>query len=177
MFEGSPINFQGFLIPSDNTVFLTILTIHVLAGLVCVVTGIMAMLAKKQAGLHPRSGTIYYLGLWIVFITATVIAIARWKEDYLLFILALLSMTSAFIGRMAIKKRWKRWSIYHITGMGLSYIILLTAFYVDNGKFLPVWRTFNPLVYWILPSSIGIPIILRTLLRHSLSKSYFGEDR
>ena len=28
----------------------------------------------------------------------------------------------------------------HITGMGTSYVLLLTAFYVDNGKNLPLWR-------------------------------------
>jgi hypothetical protein len=176
MFKGKPIDFQGFLIPSDNGLFLTILSIHVLAALICVIAGIIAMLVKKQPGLHPRSGAIYYLSLWIVFISATIIAIARWKEDYHLFILALFSMSSAFIGRMAVKNRWKKWSIYHIAGMGFSYIILLTAFYVDNGKFLPIWRSFNSLTYWVLPALIGIPIILRTLLRHPLSKKYFEQN-
>ena len=29
--------------------------------------------------------------------------------------------------------------------MGLSYILLLTAFYVDNGKSLPLWKDLLPL--------------------------------
>ncbi len=173
MFEGNKIVVEGFEIPYDSPLFLTLVAIHVLAGLTCVVTGAMAMFAKKQAGLHPKAGTVYYMSLWIVFITATIIAIARWKEDYYLFILGFFSFCSAFIGRKAEKNQWRKWSIIHITCMGLSYIILITAFYVDNGKFLPLWKDFPPLVYWLLPALTGIPIILRTLVRHPLSKDYF----
>lgn len=52
--------------------------------------------------------------------------------------------------------------------MGASYILLLTAFYVDNGKNLPLWKELPAILYWTLPTIIGIPIILRTLLRHLL---------
>jgi hypothetical protein len=55
----------------------------------------------------------------------------------------------------------------HITGMGASYILLLTAFYVDNGKSLPLWKHFPPLVFWLLPSAMGIPIMIHALLRRS----------
>jgi len=176
MFEGKQIDVQGFQIPSNAPLFLVILFIHVLAGLACVVAGVFAMLAKKQHGLHSKSGNIYYKSLWVVFITASIMAMLRWKEDYYLFILGFISFCAASIGRMAVKHKWPKWSIVHITGMGLSYIFLLTAFYVDNGKFLPVWKDFRPLVYWLLPGVIGIPVIIRTLLRHPLSKDYFRKD-
>ena len=29
---------------------------------------------------------------------------------------------------------WRNWFRVHLAGMGLSYILMLTAFYVDNGK-------------------------------------------
>ncbi len=177
MLEGKPIDVQGFQIPSNAPLFLIILSIHILAGLICVATGVFAMLSKKQHGFHSKSGYIYYKSLWVVFITASVIAVLRWQEDHYLFILGLISFCAAFIGRMAIKNKWPKWSIIHITGMGLSYIFLLTAFYVDNGKFLPVWKNFHPLVYWLLPTVIGVPIIIRTLLHHPLSKSYFSRER
>ena len=174
MFQGKPIDIQGFQIPSDAPLFLIILSIHILAGLTCALTGVFAMVSKKQHGFYSKSGSIYYWSLSVVFITASVIAITRWREDYYLFILGLISFGTAFIARKAIRNRWRKWSIIHITGMGLSYILLLTAFYVDNGKFLPVWKDFPPLVYWLLPGLIGVPIIVRTLLRHPLSKNYFG---
>lgn len=175
MFEGKQIDIQGFQIPSNAPLFLVILGIHVLAGLTCVVTGVFAMLSKKQHGFHSKSGNIYYKSLWVMFITASVIAILRWKEDYYLFILGLIAFCVAFTGRRAVKNQWPKWSIIHITGMGLSYIFLLTAFYVDNGKFLPVWKDFYPWVYWVLPGAVGIPIILITLFRHPLSKKYFSK--
>ncbi len=173
MFEGNPIVIDRVHIPSDNPVFLTIIAIHILAALTCVVSGIVAMFAKKQPGIHPKSGTIYYGALWVVFITVIIIAVGRWKEDYYLFSFGSISFGSAFIGRMARRNQWAKWSIIHITGMGFSYIVLLTAFYVDNGKFLPVWEDLPSLAYWVLPSVVGIPIIIRTLLRHPLSRKYF----
>jgi hypothetical protein len=41
--------------------------------------------------------------------------------------------------------------------MSASYVLLLTAFYVDNGKHLPVWRSLPHLAYWLLPSAVGLP--------------------
>jgi hypothetical protein len=173
MFDGSPIVVQGFEIPSDSRVFLTILSIHIFAALICVVTGVVAMISKKQRGRHSKFGNIYFWSLLIVLLTATIIAIFRWKEDYHLFILGLLAFVSAFIGRSALKNKWEKWSIIHITGMGFSYIFLLIAFYVDNGRFLPIWKNFPPIMYWLLPLLIGIPIIVGTLLSNPLSKKYF----
>jgi hypothetical protein len=54
----------------------------------------------------------------------------------------------------------------HLVGMSTSYILLLTAFYVDNGKHLPLWRTLPHLTYWLLPSAIGLPLIARALARY-----------
>jgi len=45
---------------------------------------------------------------------------------------------------------------------------LLTAFYVDNGKNLPLWKELPPIAYWILPGAVGIPLIVYALLRHPL---------
>jgi hypothetical protein len=171
MFEGNPIVVQGFEIPFDSPWFLTVLSIHILAGLVCVITGIIAMLSKKQRGLHPKSGRIYFRFLIVVFATATIMASGRWQESYHLFFLGLISFGSAFIGKTSLRHKWRKWSIVHITGMGFSYIFLLIAFYVDNGRFLPVWKNFHPVIYWLLPLLVGIPIIMRALLRHPLSKA------
>ena len=54
--------------------------------------------------------------------------------------------------------------------MGLSYVLLLIAFYVDNGKNLPLWKDLPSVVYWLLPSAIGIPLIIWALLRHPLAR-------
>ena len=54
----------------------------------------------------------------------------------------------------------------HVTGMGVSYIVLLTAFYVDNGPHLPLWRELPRVVHWTLPTIVGAPIVVWTLTRH-----------
>jgi len=36
-------------------------------------------------------------------------------------------------------------------GMGASYILLLAALYLDNGKNLPLWRELPPIAFWLLP--------------------------
>jgi len=42
---------------------------------------------------------------------------------------------------------------------------MLTAFYVDNGPHLPLWDRLPVLAFWLLPSAIGAPIIIRAVMR------------
>jgi hypothetical protein len=98
----------------------------------------------------------------------------RWAEDYHLFIFGALSFGTASLGRMAIRRRWRNWIRLHITCMGLSYILLLTAFYVDNGKNLPLWNKLPPIAFWLLPVAVGTPFIVRALLRHPLVRRSKG---
>jgi hypothetical protein len=60
--------------------------------------------------------------------------------------------------------------------MGLSYILLLTAFYVDNGKNLPLWNKLPQIAFWVLPAAAGIPFIVRALLRHPLVRGFSTAD-
>jgi len=60
------------------------------------------------------------------------------------------------------------WLRVHIGGMAISYILLLTAFYVDNGPNLPLWRSLPSLAYWLLPSLVGLPLMIWALRRHPL---------
>jgi hypothetical protein len=160
----------GIEIPSTNPVFLTVVGIHVLLGLACAITGVLAMLSRKRAGRHPRYGTIYFWCLGAVFLTASSLAAVRWAHDYHLFILGALSFAAAYVGRRAMQQRWRYWVRLHIAGMGSSYVLLLIAFYVDNGRFLPLWQDLPPIAYWLVPAAIGIPLIVRALLWHPLAR-------
>jgi hypothetical protein len=51
--------------------------------------------------------------------------------------------------------------------MGCSYITLLTAFYVDNGPHLPLWRLLPPIALWTLPTVLGTVPMVRALRRHN----------
>ena len=158
----------GIPIPSSSPVFLTILAVHVAAGLTCVIAGAIAMLSAKREGRHPSAGTVYYWSLVIVFVSMTLLSTLRWPHNNHLLVLGILSMAAGFTGRAARRKLWAHWTRIHISGMGLSYVILLTAFYVDNGPHLPVWKHLPGWTYWLGSSLVGLPILLWALVRHPL---------
>jgi cell division protein FtsW (lipid II flippase) len=158
----------GIPIPSTDPLFLAIVGVHVLFGLAAVTTGAIAMLSSKGRGRHSNWGTTYFWFLFGVFATMSALSFMRWAENYHLFILGVLSFASALFGRTAVQRRWYQWPRLHLTGMGVSYIFLLTAFYVDNGKNLPLWREFPQIAFWFLPSAVGVPVILYALMRHPL---------
>jgi len=166
----------GIPIPSSSSVFLSIVAVHVAAGIVCVVAGVVAMLAVKRAGRHPVAGSVYYRSLLIVFLSMTALSIIRWPEDIHLLLLGVLSFGAAVIGRAARRRQKPGWLPIHIIGMSVSYIVLLTAFYVDNGPHLPVWRALPPLAFWIIPSVAGVPILIRVLRHHPLIVSSGTDD-
>jgi uncharacterized membrane protein HdeD (DUF308 family) len=158
----------GVPVPSVDPVFLTVVRFHVVVGIVCVLAGAIAMLSHKGRGRHSTFGTLYYWCLAIVVATATGLSAMRWADNYHLIFLGVVSFIAATVARTALRKRWENSVTLHITGMGLSYILMLTAFYLDNGKNLPLWRELPQWAFWVLPGAIGIPIIVRALLRHPL---------
>ena len=76
-----------------------------------------------------------------------------------------LSLVSAMFGRAARRARRPGWQPRHIVLMGMSDMLMLTAFYVDNGPHLPVWDRLPSVAYWLLPSIVGVPIIVRAVQR------------
>ena len=158
----------GIPIPSTDPVFLAIVGVHILLGLAAVFVGAVAMLSKKGRGRHSNLGTIYFWCLFGVFVTMGALSFMRWAENYHLFILGTISFVSACFGRTAARWRWRQWPRLHLTGMGASYIVMLTAFYVDNGKNLPLWKELPEIAFWLLPSALGMPLILYALSRHPL---------
>jgi hypothetical protein len=164
----SSVVILGIPLPSSAPVFLGTIAVHVLAGLVCVIAGAVAMLAPKVAGRHPRAGSVYYWGLVVVFVTMTALSIMRWPLNNHLLALGIASFICGWVGRRARRRSRPGWLPVHITGMAASYILLLTAFYVDNGPHLPLWRSLPRAAHWLLPSLVGVPILVWALLRHPL---------
>ena len=158
----------GVPVPSVDPLFLAVVRFHIVVGIGCVTAGVIAMLSQKRRGRHSTFGTIYYWCLALVVATATGLSVMRWAENYHLFFLGALSLIAATVARTALRQRWRNWVRLHISGMGLSYILMLTAFYVDNGKNLPLWRELPQWAFWLLPVAIGAPIITHALLRHPL---------
>jgi|SRR5215510_10134729 len=159
----------GVPVPSADPIFIAVVRFHILVGIACVAAGAIAMLSNKGRGRHSRFGTIYYWCLAVLVATATGLSVARWTENYPLFILGTLSLIVATFARTALRQRWPNWVRLHISGMGTSYILMLTAFYVDNGKNLPLWRELPQIAFWLLPAGLGLPILVRALVKHPLA--------
>jgi hypothetical protein len=157
----------GIPIPSSSPLFLSVVAVHVAAGIICTVAGVVAMLAPKRTGRHPSAGTVYYWSLVVVSLSMAALAILRWPANTHLLILGVLSFAAGLLGRRARRRSPQRLRM-HVAGMGVSYILLLTAFYVDNGAHLPLWRYLPSLAYWFLPSIVGLPILIRAFTRHPL---------
>ena len=160
----------GIPIPFESRVLLAVLAVHVAAGLGAVVSGAMAMLSPKRPGRHPTFGLLYYRCLLVVTPTMAVLSVVRWRDDYHLFLLGLLSISAATLGLTRVRRRPRDLRL-HMIAFGSSYILLLTAFYVDNGRNLPLWDRLPSIAYWLLPSVIGVPLIIRVLLRHPFFRS------
>ena len=159
----------GIVIPSTDRLFLGVVGLHVLAGVACVIFGLASMLIIKGRGRHSRMGILYFWCLSGVFLTAATLASMRWAEDDILFLLGTLAFGLAALGRLTVIRRWGL--RFHAVFMGASYIVLLTAFYVDNGKNLPIWRDLPAIAYWVAPALVGVPLILWALARHPLLRS------
>ncbi len=166
---GATTDVFGIPVPSIDPVFLAVVHLHILVGAVCAAAGAIAMLSRKGRGRHSTFGTVYYWSLAFVVASATWLSAMRWAENYHLFFLGALSLLAASIARTALRRRWHNWVRLHIAGMGASYILMLTAFYVDNGRNLPLWKELPQIAFWLLPAALGLPLLLRALLRHPLA--------
>jgi hypothetical protein len=162
----------GDQVGSAAPLFLAFLAVHVLAGLTAVITGAVAALVRKGSPRHVRAGRWYYRAITVLFATATVLAAMRWRQDYYLFIIGAVAFTAAAIGHLH-RRRYSPGDTGHIVGMGTAYVAMLTAFYVDNGPHLPLWDRLPAIAFWLLPSVIGAPVIVRAVrrARHVTSRS------
>lgn len=155
----------GIHVPSSAPVFVVFLTVHVTMALIAVVSGAWAALTRRKArGRHTHLGDVYFSAICMVFVTASGMAVMRWGEDYHLFLIGTVAFGAALTGLVARRRRWPG-DAAHVIGMGGSYIAMLTAFYVDNGRQLPFWDRLPTTAYWLLPSLVGIPLIYRVLHR------------
>jgi len=159
----------GIPIPSSDPLFLAVVAIHVAVALAAVLSGAAAMLATKGSRVHIQAGSTFFWSLCAVFVTASALATIRWQDDAVLFALGAIAFSLAVFARSSARHR--RRLRRHATGMAGAYIVMLTAFYVDNGKNLPMWRDLPPIAYWFAPTLVGVPILIWALLRHPLLRT------
>jgi hypothetical protein len=153
---------------TEDVVFAVALRVHIVAGLVAVVSGALAATAAKRPGRHPAAGTVYAWAMVGVFVTAVTMSLLRLHRNWHLLVIATVAFAAMSTGWLARRRRWRGRLRTHILGMGGSYVVLLTGFYVDNGPNLPLWNRLPPLAFWFLPSLVGVPLLRRALARRGL---------
>jgi uncharacterized membrane protein len=158
----------GLPIPDEGALFDVALAVHIVAGLSCVVTGALAATAPKRAGRHPASGRVFLWSLAAVFASSTTMAGLRFAQDWHLLVIGTVAFGAGCVGYLARRRRRPGWMRVHVPAMGGAYIALFTGFYVDNGRHLPLLDRLPGLAYWLLPSLVGVPRILRALARRGL---------
>jgi hypothetical protein len=148
--------------------------VHALAGLTTGVTGVLAFRAPKRRGRHHRWGKSYLWAYTVVFLTAIILSVQRWSADAYLFVLATLGYGLALGGYAARRFRQepnlrrvvgKQWVIAHIAGGIGSYVVLWTAFYIDNAHLIPGLKQLPTLTFWVLPTVIALPFLAVSLSR------------
>jgi hypothetical protein len=162
----------GTEVGSTTPWFLAVLAVHVPAGLTAVATGTGAALARKGSTRHVRLGRWYYAAITVVFATAAILAALRWREDWDLLLLGALAYTAATAGLLH-RRRHRPGDAGHILGMGASFTVMLTAFYIDNGPHLPLWDHLPAWAFWVIPAAVAAPLITRSLQRAHMR----GTDR
>ncbi|MCS7484582.1 hypothetical protein ACFFQW_46165 [Umezawaea endophytica] len=172
-----PIVIGGIPVPDSRPVFLAVLGVHVLAGTVCVIAGATAAFFRKRRGPHPRAGRVYYLSFIVVFVSLATLSVLRWPANTHLLIIGTIAFAAAAVGVLARRRRGWNWPRVHGAFMGVSYIGLLTGFYVDNGPNLPLWRELPPASFWVLPTIVGVPVVLIALRRNASSRSASSGSR
>lgn len=162
MIDGFPLS---FFLP---------LVVHALAALTTGVTGVITSSLPKRSARHPRWGRRYLWAYTVVFLTAILLSVQRLPTDAYLIVLATVGYGCALVGYGARRFRQQpmmrsvlgnQWIVAHIVGMIGSYIVLWTAFYVDNAHLIPGLKELPTLTFWVLPTVIALPFIVLSLLR------------
>jgi hypothetical protein len=160
----------GTEVGSTAPLFLAVLTVHVLAALAAVLAGATAALTGKGSPRHVRAGRWYYRALTGVGATALALTAMRPRQDYYLALIGAVAFTAATVGYLH-RRRHRPGDAPHILGMGLSYVAMLTAFYVDNGPHLPLWNRLPSIAFWLLPAAVGAPLMTHALRRVHRSRA------
>ena len=115
---------------------LRVLFLHVVFGVIALISGAIALFAEKGKPWHLKSGKIYFWAMTLVFITG--IIVAGYRFNRFLFLIAFLSYYTAFAGVRFLKlkklhkgqrPKWYDWAAGLLNGLvnavflglGLSY--------------------------------------------------------
>jgi uncharacterized membrane protein len=145
--------------------FKVILFFHILTGAAGLTLGPIAMLSRKRRGVHTTAGKIYHWNMLLVCISACALGILHWKTSSWLIPIAGFSFWNSLRGFRAAKLKYPGWISDHISGMGGSYIALVTALIVVNDYQILGQNNGLQIIPWIVPTLVGSYFIRKMQLR------------
>ena len=120
-----------------------VLYVHIIVGTVSLVSGGIAIASEKGKYIHLKAGRIYFIAMTLVFITG--VAVASYKFNRFLFLIAFLSYYSVFCGVRILKlkklhknqkPKWYDWFAGFINTIANIVFIVLGIYYsLKNGFF------------------------------------------
>jgi hypothetical protein len=116
------------------------------------------------------AGRLYVGFLAATVIVALVLTGLRAKADWPLGVLGSLALAAALYGRWARRKGRPGWGRRHIAAMASSVTLMLVAFYVDNGRHLPIWDRLPDTAYWAIPTIIGGGLAAWAMAKHPVAR-------
>jgi hypothetical protein len=128
-----------------------LLTVHIGAGSLALLTAPLAMLAPKRPGWHPRLGRAYQVLVGLLCLSAGGLVVLNpglWGFA----VIATLTWAAALGGWWMRRRQPRGWLQWHVSLMCGSYISLVTALLVVN-------LGTRSLIAWILPTAVGTPLI------------------
>ena len=161
----------GIPVPSTDKVFIAFVVTHIFISLVCVCSGVFSMFTEKGGRRHSNWGRIYFWSMLSAFVTVVILSVMRWPHNIHLLSIGSFAFVLTYSGRVLAKSQPKNWTSWHTICIGMSYVSLLTVFYVENGKNITFLRLFPQWFFWFFPAVVGIPIILKVLKTHPLNRT------
>jgi len=119
-----------------------LIMVHVAAGILSLLSGLLAIIAKKGGKLHRKTGLLYFFSMLVIFITALGIVIFI-EFNFFLLVIAVFSFFMSFTGYRALKRKkpnqviWiDKWMAYLALAFGVLLIAygLYTSFITGNIK-------------------------------------------
>ena len=108
----------------------TLLIVHIIAGMTCLFSGILAILTVKGGKYHRYSGKLYFIAMFTVIATALVLSLYR--NNLFLLLIASFSFYMAWAGVRSTKNRSLKPSVLDWFFLGTAVITAAVMIYTLN---------------------------------------------
>jgi hypothetical protein len=141
----------------------TMLFLHALSGGVSLISGLIAIVAKKGKKLHTKSGLVYYWGMMAVVVTGLILGFYR--MNIFILTIAVFSFYMVFTGRrtMAFKKELKPifidWffnMICLLIGLFMAYLAVVNFIRIGFSGSVPMLAVFGFFLTWMCIEDLRI---------------------